>query len=204
MKNSFKILQELIGLLDTFEKDATEKAKLEDFVLWLNSELFDKTNENKEIDIQENNVLDMELTHLLIMQNKHFKNYSKQALKNSKISTTDDFSFLYHLSVTESFRKMEIINLHQLEAPSGIEVLKRLLKTEFIEEFNDANDKRAKRIKITQKGKDELARSMKNMQKVFEIMPANFDINQKIQFVSLLSKMNDFHANNLNDINFNE
>lgn len=204
MKISFKILQELIGLLDTFEKDAPEKAKLEDFVLWLNSELFEKTNKIEETDIQQNSVLDMELTHLLIMQNKHFKNYSKQALKNSKISTTDDFSFLYHLSVTESFRKMELINLHQLEAPSGIEVLKRLLKADFIEEFDDIEDKRAKRIKITQKGRDELSNSMKNMQKAFEIMPVNFDLNQKIQFLSLLTKMNDFHVNNKNGISFNE
>lgn len=204
MKNSFEILQELIAWLDAFEKNTTDKANLKDFVLWLNSELFGRTKESMKNNNQQNNMFDMELTHLLIMQNKHFKSYSKQALKNSKISTTDDFSFLFHLSVTESYRKMEIINLHQLEAPSGIEVLKRLLKAEFIEEFSDADDRRAKRIKITKKGREELAKSMINMQKVFEVMPANFDINQKIILVSLLLKMNEFHVNNVNNICYND
>lgn len=203
MKNTFKILQELIYWLDTFEKNNSEKAGLKNFILWLNSELFENNNASVE-NTDMGNTLDMELTHLLIMQSKHFKTYSKQALKNSKIATTEDFSFLYHLSMTESYRKMEIINLHQLEGPSGIEVLKRLLKKQFIEEFNDIDDKRAKRIKITKKGKNELELSMKNMQKVFETIPANFDLKQKIQFVSLLTKMNDFHINRINDISFNE
>lgn len=203
MRKTFKILQDIIDLLDDFEKKNTSKADLKDFVLWLNTVLFDHADKHEGNNFQIN-ALDMELTHLLIMQNKHFKIYSKKALKNSKIATPEDFSFLYHLSMIESFRKMEIINIHQLEAPSGIEVLKRLLKSEFIEEFDDIEDRRAKRIKITEKGRNELAISMKNMQKVFETIPAELDLKQKIQFVILLTKMNDFHVDNVNEISFDD
>lgn len=192
MKNSYKILQQLISLLSDFEQSNPEKTELKDFVSWLNSAIFEDEKNTSTAENQ-NKMIDMELTHLIIMQNKHFKTYTKQALKNSKISTADDFSFLYHLSVKESFRKMEIINMHQLEAPSGIEVLKRLLKNKFIEEFNDPEDRRAKRIKITEKGKAELDANMENMQKVFQTMPADLNFQQKTNLITLLNQINNFH-----------
>ena len=131
MKTSLHILQNLISWLSKFLEEQTHSKKdINDFILWLNPKLFKKKTSNTKQ--KDNDFLDMELTHLIISQSKHYKAYSKKALINSKISTHDGFSFLYHLSVTDSYRKMELINMHLLEAPSGIEVLKRLLKQELI------------------------------------------------------------------------
>ena len=87
------------------------------------------------------------------MQSKHYKMYCKEALVDTDINSPDEYSFLYHLSLVDSFRKMELIHIHLLEAPSGIEVIKRLLKKDFIEEFDDPDIKRDKRGRRTQKGK---------------------------------------------------
>ena len=84
--------------------------------------------------------------------------------------------------------------MHLLEPPSGIEVLKRLLKKSLIEEFNDPDDKRARRIRITQKGKTELHKVLPKMEKVFHSMTAEMSLNEKLHVVSFLKSMNEFHT----------
>jgi len=136
----------------------------------------------------------MELSFLLIMQSRYYKTYAKRVLGESELTSPDGFSFLYHLSLTDSFRKMELIKMHHLEPPSGIEVLKRLLNKGLIEEFDDADDKRAKRIKITERGKKELQAIMPKMSEVFRLMTAELSLNEKLHMMSFLKQMNDFHT----------
>ncbi len=140
------------------------------------------------------NDIDMELTFLLIMQSKHYKTYCKEVLVDSEINSPDEYSFLYHLSLVDSFRKMELIHIHLLEAPSGIEVIKRLLKKGFIEEFDDKQDKRAKRIKITNEGRVETEKLTPQMQTVYSKMTAKMLLKEKIHIISLLKELNDYHS----------
>ena len=60
--------------------------------------------------------------------------------------------------------------MHQLAAPSGIEILKRLFLKKMITEFDDEEDKRAKRVKITKKGKSEIERLIPEMNKIYQRM----------------------------------
>jgi DNA-binding MarR family transcriptional regulator len=143
-------------------------------------------------------MLDMELSFLLVMQSRYYKTYAKRVLGESELTSPDGFSFLYHLNHTDSYRKMELIKMHHLEPPSGIEVLKRLLKKGLIAEFDDADDKRAKRIRITEKGKKELQRIMPKMKEVFQLMTAELSLNEKLHAVGFLKQMNDFHASSIN------
>jgi DNA-binding MarR family transcriptional regulator len=138
--------------------------------------------------------LDMELSFLLVMQSRYYKTYAKKVLGESELTSPDGFSFLYHLNHADSFRKMELIKMHHLEPPSGIEVLKRLLNKGLIEEFDDADDKRAKRISITDKGKKELQRIMPKMKEVFHLMTAELSLNEKLHAIGFLKQMNDFHT----------
>jgi DNA-binding MarR family transcriptional regulator len=135
----------------------------------------------------------MELSFLLVMQSRYYKAYAKKVLGESELTSPDGFSFLYHLSLTDSFRKMELIKMHHLEPPSGIEVLKRLLNKGLIEEFDDADDKRARRIKITEIGKKELQVIMPKMSEVFRLMTAELSLNEKLHLLAFLKQMNDFH-----------
>jgi DNA-binding MarR family transcriptional regulator len=89
---------------------------------------------------------------------------------------------------------MELIKMHHLEPPSGIEVLKRLLNKGLIEEFDDPDDKRAKRIKITEKGRKELQIVMPKMSEVFGLMTAELSLNEKLHMLAFLKQMSDFHT----------
>ena len=198
MKASLRIIQELVSWLELYtEENHGDEKDVRSFVLWLNSRLFDDGHTDPEMNESEG--LNMELSFLLVMQNKHYKAYSKKVLGNSEISTAESFSFLYHLDYVDSYRKMEIINMHLLEPPSGIEVLKRLLKKELIEEFDDPDDKRAKRVRITEMGKREITNMIPKMKVVFEKMTAEMSLNEKLHVISFLRKMNDYHLHKIKE-----
>ena len=74
---------------------------------------------------------------------------------------------------------MEIIDLHNLEAPSGIEIIKRLLRNKLIEEFVDEEDRRAKRIQITKKGAEELESIEPQITKIFTKFTENLELDEK-------------------------
>ena len=193
MNSSLDIIKEIVDWLEKYQKeDHIDDPSLESFIFWLNSRFFSESHTKKSEQSPE--MLDMELSFLLVMQSRYYKTYAKRVLGESELSSPDGFSFLYHLSHTDSFRKMELIKMHHLEPPSGIEVLKRLLKKGFITEFDDAQDKRAKRISITEKGKKELQRIMPKMKEVFQLMTAELSLNEKLHAIGFLKQMNDFHS----------
>ncbi|PLW92232.1 MAG: MarR family transcriptional regulator [Marinilabiliales bacterium] len=189
---SLNIVSELIEYIKKYEEEnGKSPADLQDFISWINGLVFtdDHTAAPENHDLS----IDMELTFLLMMQNKHYKNYCKEALSHSEINSPDEYSFLYHLTLVDSFRKMELIHLHLLEAPSGIEVIKRLLKKGFIEEFDDEEDKRAKRIRITPKGRLETETLIPKMNQVYSKMAADLTAQEKVHLVAFLKRFNSFH-----------
>ena len=193
MKSSFDIIKDIVNWLEEYQKgEHTDELSLESFIFWLNSRLFSESFAEKSK--QSSEMLDMELSFLLVMQSRYYKTYAKRVLGESELTSPDGFSFLYHLSHTDSFRKMELIKMHHLEPPSGIEVLKRLLKKGFIAESDDAEDKRAKRISITGKGKKELQSIIPKMKEVFHLMTAELSLNEKLHAIGFLKQMNDFHS----------
>ena len=193
MSTSIEIIKEIVQWLERFHKENPEnELSLESFILWLNSKLFSESHIENTSHSHES--LDMELSFLLVMQSRYYKAYVKKILGQSEFSSPEGFSFLYHLSLVNSYRKMELIKMHQIEPPSGVEVLKRLLNKQLIEEFDDSDDKRAKRISITEKGKKELQFIMPKMSEVFGLMSADMSLNEKLHVLAFLKQMNNFHS----------
>ena len=197
MNTSLNIIGEVISWLELFtEENTSDDESLKSFIIWLNSKLFADEHEGQLN--HDTDVLDMELTFLLALQNRHYKAYAKAALGESELSSPEGFSFLYHLSLVDSYRKMELIKMHLIEPPSGIEVLKRLLKKQLIEEYDYRDDKRAKRIRISKTGKKEIQMILPKMQNVFSSMTADMSLNEKLHVVSFLKHMNDYHIKKTN------
>ena len=79
--------------------------------------------------------------------------------------------------------------MHNLEAHTGIEIIKRLLKSHLISEFEDSEDKRAKRIRITTKGREELHLIKPKMETIFRKFTLPLNLNEKIQINGILNKL---------------
>lgn len=193
MKTSFDLIKALVYWIELFSKEHAESEfNLDSFILWLNSKLF---SDSHPVGSSMNpETMDMELSFLLVMQSRFYKSYAKKVLGHSELSSPEGFSFLYHLGLADSYRKMELIKMHHLEPPSGVEVLKRLMGKDFIEEFDDPDDKRAKRIRITGKGRNELQSIMPKMSEVFRLMSAGMSLNEKLHVIAFLKHMNEYHT----------
>lgn len=179
----YTLFKKIIELIEVYQEEHSSE-KVEDFTIWLNNILFSANSAENHSPHDE-----LALAFKLMYLNKELKKQTKSILSKSSISSIDEYSFLLHLDYQESFRKMEIVELHNLEAPTGIEIIKRLLKHEFIEEFPDKEDKRAKRIKITKKGIAEVNTIKPKVDEIFNKFSEPLSLNEKIQLSGILDKL---------------
>ena len=177
------LLHNLIDLVEEYNKTNASGA-MEDFVVWLSGKYFESDNSGGH---QEQ--LDLMLAFQISMLNKSIKKQTKEVISESPLSSLDGYSFLLHLEQADSFRKMELIEMHNLEAPTGIEVIKRLLSKGLIEEFNDTQDKRAKRVKMTKKGKHELERLKPLVDAKFKSFSKALSLEDKLSLVATMNKL---------------
>ncbi|MCB0514737.1 MAG: winged helix DNA-binding protein [Chitinophagales bacterium] len=180
---NYSLLKELVELVEEYQKENTSQ-KIEDFTIWLNNKLF-TIKKNDESNLHN----ELVIAFKIMLLNKELKKQTKDVLAESSVSSIDEYSFLLHLDYLESYRKMEIVELHNLEAPTGIEIIKRLLKNELIEEFADTKDKRAKRIKITEKGQNELKVIKPKIDTIFRNFSQKLNLNEQIQINGILNKL---------------
>lgn len=178
-----ELLHNLIDLVEEFNKN-NASGTMEDFVVWLSGKYFqsEKSDGHQE-------QLDLMLAFQISMLNKSIKKQTKEVISESSLSSLDDYSFLLHLEQVDSFRKMELIEMHNLEAPTGIEVIKRLLSKGLIEEFEDLDDKRAKRVKITMTGEKELMRLKPLVDVKFKNFAKALSLNDKLSLIATMNKL---------------
>lgn len=179
----YSLLKELIKYVEEYQKKHSSE-KITDFNIWLSNKLFASTD-NTTHSAHDELLIAFKLMHL----NKELKKQTKQVLSVSGVSSIDEYSFLLHLAYQESFRKMEIVELHNLEPPTGIEIIKRLAKNGFIDEFPDEKDKRAKRIRITKKGIGELESIKPKIDLIFTKFTEALNLNEKVQINGILDKL---------------
>ncbi|HLW39649.1 MAG TPA: MarR family winged helix-turn-helix transcriptional regulator [Brumimicrobium sp.] len=89
--------------------------------------------------------------------------YSRKALKDLVINTRLEFLFLQTIDVLERAKKTDLINIFNLEYTTGMDTIRRLNGNGLLIEVQDDNDKRAKLLVLTEKGKDILTKARKRM-----------------------------------------
>ena len=182
-KMEYTLLKELIKYTEEYQ-EGNSSVKIEDFTIWLNNKLFASKN-NGSYTTHDELLIAFKLMHL----NKALKKQTKSVLSESNVSSIDEYSFLLHLDYQESFRKMELVEIHNLEAPTGIEIIKRLIKNKFVEEFPDEEDRRAKRIKITKSGIKELSLIKPKIDLIFTKFSEPLNLNEKVKISGILDKL---------------
>lgn len=196
MDKKYKLLQELLPLMERFEKEQQgQEVTLEAFVLWLNeSWLIEKSNlHTNEGKLSSHEMYNIQLSAMVAYLFRYAKHYSKKALKDSTLTTIDDYVFLATLIQESGMTKSELIQRHLLEITSGTEILKRLLKQGLIEEQENQEDRRSKKLKITPKGMQVLAESQPGMQQAAEIVGGNLSKEEKLRVLQIGNRLKTFH-----------
>lgn len=202
-----EILKELVDHLYDFDSEfqGEKRYTLADFVGYLNAGLHSKPSEIRNLAgdeqtwVKEHVDPNTEISTLLVFMYRYAVGYFKKALKDSNINTLDEFSFLIVLMTFPSLTKTELIQKLIMEITSGVEVIKRLLKYELIQEFANPTDKRSVLVAITPKGKQELAALLPKMGLVGGVVVGNLTAAEITTMSFLLRKLDYYH----NDIFLN-
>lgn len=187
----YELLKEVIAQLEVFDRE-DHGSNLRDFTMWLYNQL--KVEEDKiESTPNLDGNLDPQISQLINIFNAHSKHYTKTALKNSPLVSVTDFGFLMSLMEEGSIRKTDLIARNYSELSPGIEVIKRLLRQELVEDFNDPLDGRSKRVRITPKGAEVFQSVLSEINRAARLMSGNLEVEEKLQLLALGNKLKSFH-----------
>lgn len=199
-----EILHQLVEHLFDFDRDykGEKEYTMADFVGYLNASHGSQLSSHRELAggeedwVRENQDENTEIATMLVFIYRYAVIYFKKAIKEGNIRTLDEFSFLIVLMTYPSLSKTELINKLIMEKTSGVEVIKRLLKQDMIEEFNHPTDKRSILVAITAKGKQEVADLLPRMGLVGKVVVGNLSQAETGSLSFLLRKL-DYHHHDI-------
>jgi MarR family transcriptional regulator, lower aerobic nicotinate degradation pathway regulator len=191
---NYEILQELIGYLAAYEsqRSPSQRKDMEGFVAFLNQQVFEKSADPT-VGFENGETVEALLSQLIAFLYRYAKGYIKKALDHSNLITIDDFSYLAGIWQSGGCSKTEIIDMNIHEKTTGMEVIKRLLNNQLIEQTDDLIDRRSKRLLITEKGKGVLFGTFDEMRKASLIIAGTLSEIEKMQLLYLLQKLHFFH-----------
>ncbi len=190
LKMDYNILQKIIGDLESFETEQNStNISMEDFVGFLNKKYLERILTPQPVEVPAKN----NIGQLVAFMYRYAKGYIKKALEESTILTLDDFGYLAAVWQYGNLTKTQVIEKNIHEKNTGMEIIKRLINNQLLEQYDDEQDKRSKRLKITPLGQAEFFKSIDGMQKVSKIISGKLSDVERLQLFYLLNKLHDFH-----------
>ncbi len=185
------LLKELLPLLEKYTEEEEESSNLTAFVAWLNRELALPTT-TRSIDRHPAMHTDAMISAHLSRLSKFAKRYSKVALRASPLAGIDDFVILVSLTEGPS-GKSEVIARNLIEFNTGIGIIRRLLRNGLIEEIEDKEDKRSKRVRITPGGFGVLEQIYQGLDATSHIITADLSEGEKNHLLGTLQHLDHHH-----------
>ncbi len=137
--------------------------------------------------------LDSQIATLLGRLHRFLLFYTKKVLADTEIRSATEFGIVGCIYAMGAPKKIEVINLNLIEKTTGTEIMKRLLKAGLIEEFDDNDDKRSKRVRTTPKGAAAYIEAVQKISRVSKIVGGNLPEEKKQDIVAVLDYLNSFH-----------
>jgi DNA-binding MarR family transcriptional regulator len=190
---------DLLHQVKEFESSegCTSHPTVEDFRLWMNDQKYRKESPTKLFKNEQHTVsfTENEICKQVLLLARYSKQLVRKGLNDFPELANEEFTYLYRLKDEPNLTKIQLIERNGHEKQTGIQIIKRLLEYNLIEEKNDSEDKRSKRLNITKKGEDYFHRSIEKVNMTSKVLTGKLDNNEKKELLELLRKLNDFHAN---------
>ena len=129
------------------------------------------------------------LTKLLVKIVRMHDMYMAAALKDVKIKQPEEFYFLSVIKNLNAPKKTEVIYHTVNELSNGLNILSSLLKQGYITEQTDREDKRSKRISLTNKGAGILEQCYERVHQVSELMFSEMEEDDIMLCIQLLKNI---------------
>lgn len=202
---SYKLLHELLTLAEQFEADGSNvNGTLDEFTGFLLTRKLtaappqvahaDVRFGSEELLAQQRAfIVENAIGRLLVYMSRYAKSYIKKALDGSPLIAPEDFTCLAILLTHNELTKKELIDYNMQEKTSGTEVIRRLLAAGLVQQKDDQEDKRTKKVSITPKGREVIYKAFTEMTHVGKIVTGRLSLEEKLVLQNLLQKLEDFH-----------
>lgn len=171
-------------------------ADIEDFRVWMNDKKYaDESptklfrNENHQVAFTEN-----EICKQILLLSRYSKLMIRKGLAEFPDLANEEFTYLYRLKDEPDLTKIQLIERNGHEKQTGTQIIKRLLEAGFLEEKNDEDDKRSKRLNLTKKGNEIFHQSVEKVNQTSKILSGKLSDSEKNELLKTLKKLNEFHA----------
>lgn len=129
-----------------------------------------------------------------------FGYYHRSAMAEIKMPASESFFFLNGLAHLGEVKKTDLINYLFFEYTTGIEAINKLIKNGLIKEKQDLNDKRAKKLSLTPKGKKLLNDGYKQSSRVGQLIFRDVNPDMIHLCIQLLSPVEEKHSRLLGEV----
>lgn len=189
---------DLLHQVKEFENSDTCKpnSNVEDFRVWMNNKKYSDEsptklfkNENHQVSFTEN-----EICKQVLLLGRYSKLLIRKGLGDFPELANEEFTYLYRLKDEPDLTKIQLIERNGHEKQTGTQIIKRLLEAGFLEEKNDEDDKRSKRLNMTKKGEEIFHASVSNVNLTSKILSGTLNDDEKDKFLKILKKLNEFHS----------
>lgn len=193
----YNLIKDILDLVAEFENQNTNLNKsavtIDDFKKWIALMNTDIENEPYWEGKENGRSAESVINTLIVHMNRYAKSYSKSAIFGSDFSTQEDFIYLINLKAFGEMTKMDLIKKNVHEKPVGMQIINRLITKDWVNQTASEIDKRSKVLKISNKGMQVLEKQMDKIRTATKIVTGDLTLNEKMELIRLLNKLNDFH-----------
>lgn len=196
MKTDFFL--DLLHQVKEFESSDTCRphSTVEDFRRWMNDKKYREEsstklfkNENHRVSFVEN-----EICKQVILLGRFSKQLIRKGLSAFPDLANEEFTYLYRLKDEPFLTKIQLIEKNGHEKQTGTQIIKRLIDAGLVEEKIDREDKRMKRLNLTEKGEEVFGKSVSDVNLTSKLLSGQMTAEEKAEFLTTLKKLNEFHA----------
>ncbi|MEW7289778.1 MarR family winged helix-turn-helix transcriptional regulator [Aquimarina sp. 2304DJ70-9] len=188
----YGLIKEVIDLTGEFIKGRLDKdITIKSFANWLSKHLDDKVV-TEEYELTGHSI-EAELAAYIGRMSRYSNTYIKSALVDLPFATDMDFAFTAILHRSSSIGKTDLIRKMAYDKSSGMEVIKRLLKNEIIEQFQNPDDKRGRLLRLTKKGEENVIKAYSEAHKAAKMVSGCLTTDEQVALLRTLKKLDAFH-----------
>ncbi len=185
----YGLLRELINKLEEYEALGNSDSSLSSFALWLSNQ----NHFGVPYKFGERESLESALGKELILVHRYARHHLRKTMQGGLVQNVEELGYLATLLEEGVHTKSSLIEANVHEKTTGMEIIKRLIRLGLIEQSDDPDDKRSKRLKITELGKTETLRLFHELAPTLEKIAGNLTFAEKQALLSILHKLNLYH-----------
>ena len=187
----YEFIKQLIDKVVIYEETVSDSKpiNINDFAQWV---LTGTSTASQSIEVPAESVRKGGIGALIGLMFRYAKNYTKKALQNTPLQTLDEFTYLASL-MQYPMTKTQLITQHVQEKTTGMAVIQRLLKQNWVKQSENTADGRSQIVEITDEGRMVLRGAFLSMSKVSAIVTANLTEAEKVELTRILEKLELHH-----------